>query len=213
MGRYPKPVREQAMRALAVKHDPAVMLTAYDQLKPSERMFVNVYVATDNPMKAIMAATPALESNPRLAQVRAFDMLKRPLVQAAIAQKINTLAERYDIQAAAIYKEVAKIAKSDIRDYMVIGTNGMPKLDLTETSDEAWGAISGFEVVAGIGVIPKMHDKQRALEMAIKLQGLYAPVGVNLNVSGGLTVNTEPVKENMTAEDAAEYYQQSLEAE
>lgn len=199
------------MEMLATKHDASVMLTAFDQLKPSERMFVNAYVATDNPMRAIVAAFPVLESQRSVAQVRAFDMLKRPLVQAAIAQKINDLSSRYSIQADAIYKEVAKIAKSDIRDYMTLNEAGMPKLDLMQTSDEAWGAISGFEVVPGIGVVPKMHDKQRALEMAIKLQGFYAPVGVAVNVSGGLTVKNETVKEDMTDEQAADYYQRSLE--
>lgn len=217
-------VRQAAYEALAMQHDKSVMLTAFDQLKPSERIFVSAYVATDNPVRAIIAANPALDSNPHLAQVRAFDMLKRPLVQAAIAQKIEKLAEKYDVSVEALVRELAFVAKANMADYVRITPEGEPYVDLSEATPEMMAAIQSVkveDVKEGRGedareirrVTFQLHDKLRGIDMLMKRHGAYAPVGMNVNVTGGLTVQHEPVKETMTAEQAADHYQRSLESE
>jgi len=222
MARLTKPVKEAAMKMLATKHDPSVMLTAYDQLRPTERIFVNAYVATDNPMRAIVAANPALEANPSIAAVRAHDMLKRPLVQAAIAQKIEKIAEKYDVSIDALVRELAFVAKANMYDYVRITPEGEPYVDLSEATPEMMAAIQSVtveDVKEGRGddareirrVKFQLHDKLRGIDMLMKKHGAYAPVGMNVNVTGGLTVQHEAVRETMSPEDAADYYQRSLE--
>lgn len=216
-------VRKAAYQTLAGQHDPAVMLTAYDQLKPSERMFVNSYISTDNPITAIVAAFPKLAGS-SVAQVRAFDMLNRPLVQAAIAQKVDALAERYDVSMDALVRELSYMAKSRFNDYFRLNEDGEPFVDLSEATPEALSAIQSVtveDVKDGRGedardirkVKLAFYDKQSAIDKLIRIQGGYAPTGVQVNVSGGLTVDTRAVTVSMTAEQAAEYYQKSLESE
>jgi phage terminase small subunit len=223
MNNQNKPVKAAAMNALQIQRDAQTMLTAFDQLKPSERIFVNAYIATDNPITAIVDAFPNLAGS-SVASVRAFDMLNRPLVQAAIAQKVNALAARYDVSMESLIGELAFIAKARFDDYFRITPEGEPFVDLSEASPEALSVISSVtveDVKDGRGpdareirkVRLTFHDKLAAIEKLIKIQGGYAPVGVNVNVSGGLTNNAEAVKESMTAEQAADYYQRSLETE
>lgn len=222
MGHVPNAtVRQAAFTALAAKHDPSVMLTAYDQLKPSERMFVNSYISTDNPITAIVTAFPKLAGS-SVAQVRAFDMLNRPLVQAAIAQKVDALAERYDVSMDALVRELSYMAKSRFGDYFRITEDGEPFVDLSEATPEALSAIQSVtveDVKEGRGddardirkVKLSFYDKQSAIDKLIRIQGGYAPTGVHVSVSGGLQIESKAVTVSMTAEQAAEYYQQSLE--
>lgn len=210
-------VRAAAYAALA---NPPAILTAYDQLKPTERIFVDAYVATDNPIRAIIAANSALASQPSVAQVRAHDMLKRPLVQAAIAQKIDKLAEKYDVSVNALVRELAFVAKANMGDYVRITPEGEPFVDLSTATPEMLAAIQSVtveDVKEGRGPDAReirkvkftLHDKLSAIDKLMRKHGAYAPVGVA--VTGQLTLTAETVKETMTAEQAADMYARSLE--
>ena len=207
-------VREQAMIALSQEFDRDFMLTAYDQLKPTERIFVDAFVATDSPTNAIKAAMPTLE--PRLYSIRSVDMLRRPLVQAAIADRIKAVTSKYEVTLDRTVKEIAKMGYANVEDYINVDEDGLPTIDLTKADRDQMAALAGFEVKelksGKIVITPKMHDKNSALDKLMKYLGGYAPVGVQLDARVlHASADNGAVTEDMTEADAADYYARSLE--
>lgn len=217
-----KAVRIAAATAVARQHGGEYMLTAYDQLKPTERIFVDTYVATDNPLKAMRAAQPALAE--KLLNIRAVDMLNRPLVSAAIADKVRRITEKYDVSIDALVRELAYVAKSNMADYVRITPEGEPFIDLSEVSYEAMAAIKSVkveDVKEGRGddqreirkVSFDLHNKLGAIDQLMRKLGAYAPTGIgttlNVQINGGNT-NLQ-INADMSPEQAADYYARSLE--
>jgi len=213
------------MQSLARQHGGELMLTAYDQLKPTERIFVDAYVATDNPVTAIRAAMPALAE--KLLNIRAVDMLNRPLVSAAIADKVRRITAKYDVSVDALVRELAYIAKANMADYVRITPEGEPFIDLSEVSYEAMAAIKSVkveDVKEGRGedsreirkVSFDLHDKQGAIDKLLRKHGAYPATGSQFNIqlngnTNNLQINANGVTENMSDADAADYYARSLE--
>jgi phage terminase small subunit len=217
-----KAVRIAAATAVARQHGGELLLTAYDQLKPTERIFVDAYVATDNPAKAMRAAQPALAE--KLINIRAVDMLNRPLVSAAIADKVRRITEKYDVSIDALVRELAYVAKSNMADYVRITPEGEPFIDLSEVSYEAMAAIKSVkveDVKEGRGddqreirkVSFDLHNKLGAIDQLMRKLGAYAPTGIgttlNVQINGGNT-NLQ-INADMSPEQAADYYARSLE--
>lgn len=201
------------------------MLTAYEQCKPLERIFVKAYVATDDPIKALLAVSPELKGN-SLANVRALDYMRRPIVQAAIAQEFERLAARFEITAENVVQEIALVAfarmgdfatPSEDGDYLELDLNKIPEGELSarlaavsefaldETENKADGTTTRkFKF--------KLHDKNSGLDKLMKRFGLYAPerhevlAQVNHSNNSGDGV----VKENMTLEDAKRIWEDGL---
>lgn len=222
MGTPNKALRITAMKALARQHSGEMMLTAYDQLKPTERIFVDAYVATDNPVTAIRAAMPALAEN--LLNIRAVDMLNRPLVGAAIADKVRRITEKYDVSVDALVRELAYMAKANMADYVRITPEGEPFVDLSEATYEMMAAIKTVtveDVKEGRGEDQReirkvkfdLHDKQGAIDKLMRKHGAYAPTGagitLNMQVNGDNT--NMQINADMSPEQAADYYARSLE--
>lgn len=192
-------------------------LTAYEQLKPFERLFVDAYVATDNPMKSARAAYPAVQEN--VLSIRAHDLMSRPLIQAAIAEKYKELSDRFQITAENVMQEIALLAFARMGDYKEFGqSNG----DLDVLTSEQTAAISemvtkrykegrGDSALDIIEFKFKLHDKGGALDKLAKIVGAYAPEQLQLSGPGGGPVQTFNVNVSMSAEQAAELYQRSLE--
>lgn len=217
-----KPLREAAQRALTAKHSAETMLTAYDQLKPTERVFVDAYLATDNPKMAMRAANASLDE--KLLDIRAVDMLKRPLVQAAMADKLQKLTQKYEVTLERTVREIAKIGYANMADYVRMTDQGEPFVDLSDVTYDEMAAIKSVsveDVKEGRGedareirkVKFELHDKRGALDMQMKYLGGYAPVGVSVTGPNGgpLQIDARVVTVDMTAEQAADYYARSLE--
>lgn len=220
MPRYLEPIaelRRKLHRAEPLDVD-AGMPTAYQQIKPLERVFVDAYVATDDPKKAALAMYPNLASNSNVASVRAHDMLNRPLIQAAIAEQYKRLSERFQITAENVMNEIALLAFARMGDYKEFGRTG----DLDVLTSEQTAAISemvtkefkegrGKDAVDIIEFKFKLHDKGSALDKLAKIVGAYAPEQLEVSGPGGGPVQTMNVNVSMSAEQAAELYQRSLE--
>lgn len=215
------PVRIAANIALASKHDGPLMLSAWDQLKPSERTFVNVYLETDSPTKAARAAFPNVVE--AVVNVRALDMLRRPLIQAAIAAKLEKVASRYEVTLDRTVAEIAKIAYANMGDYVRINSEGEPVPDFSNVDYDQMAAVKTIKTETiqdpnnEEGTIKKvtfeLHDKLNGLDKLMKKLGGYAAVGVALSGPNGspLQFETRSVTVTMTAEQAALEYQRSLE--
>lgn len=210
------------------------MLTAYDQCKPLERIFVRAYVATDDPIKAILAVSPELKGN-SLANVRALDYMKRPLVQAAIAQEFQKIADRFEITAENVVQEIALLAfarmgdyatPSEDGDYLELDLNKIPEGELSArlaavsefSLDETEKPTGVFDPITGRPVTEttrkfkfKLHDKNSGLDKLMKRFGLYAPEKHEISGPDGRPIETRNVTVTMTADEAKRLYEESLE--
>lgn len=188
--------------------------SAYDQLKPSERIFTDAFVALDDPRKAAMAAYPNISE--AVAKVRAFDLMSRPLIKAAIAERYKRITDRFAITAENVTQEIALLAFARMGDYKQFGITA----DLDDLTSEQSAAISEMTVKEykepGDEGRPirefkfKLHDKGGALDKLAKIVGVYAPERLELTGANGGPVRTANVTVNMTPEEAAEAYQLSL---
>ena len=225
MGAYSKPM----IKAMALVN-PTVpqFATAYDQCKPMERKFVDAFVATENPLKAVVAMNSELANKPSLQQVRAFDMLKRPLVQAAIAERRKRIADRFAITAENVAREVALLAFARMGDYVVIDEHGEPYIDMNKIPESeredrlaAIAEVTVEDFMDGRGedareirkVKFKLHDKLSALDKLTKMVGGYAPEQLQISGPNGEPIQTRNVTVTMSAEEAAAMWAKSLEEE
>jgi phage terminase small subunit len=227
MGDNTPPIEAKAFAVLLDGIAPAVELrTAYDQLKPTERLFVDEYVASDDPRGAAIRSAGMRDqqkiSRPSVADVRALELMKRPLVQAAIAERMKAAMDRLSISADNVLQEVAKLAFANMGDYVRITPDGEPYTDLSNVSRDMLAAVSevstedymegrGEDARAIRKVKFKLHDKGSALDKLMRYHGLYAPDKVELTGKNGAPIQTRNVNVDMTAAEASEIYRQSLE--
>lgn len=206
---------------------------AYDQLKPSERLFVDHYLSTDNALRSYIAVYPqSVDYERSTIRVRVYELFKSPMVQAAIADRLRQQRERLEISADWVVREIAKLAAANISDYyrkdedgnIVLDENGLPTFDFSGVTREQYAALSemieeqrtenrGNTTVRTVKL--KTSGKVAALDMLMKRFGMYAPERHDHKVSGQIDTNVEmkAVHVHMTAEDAAAMYAEQLSEE
>jgi phage terminase small subunit len=211
---------EKALAAGA-EFDPEFIRTAFDQLRPTEKIFVKAFVATNSAVNAIKHAMPGVA--PNVVNIRAHDMLRRPLVQAAIAQYVKDQTSKFDVTLERTLAEIAKIGYANISDMLkkdpttgeleINETTGMPVGDLSKMTRDDLAAVAGFDVKelkdGGLIITPKMHSKNDALDKLMRYLGAYAPEKKQIDIrTQNLNINVD-----MSAEEAADMYSKSLEGE
>jgi len=214
--------------------------SAYDQLKATERVFVDAFIASDDALYAIRQARA--DVNARIeakqphcysfASARALEYSKRPLIQAAIAERLATIAARYELTADRVLSELAKIVYSNMEDYVAMNEDGDLTLKLDTATRDQMAVVSEIkveEVTEGRGedkrtvrkTTFKLHDKLSAIDKAMKRLGLFAPDKLELSgVNGGpiQTDNTnrtgapgvQPITLDMTQAEGANRYAMAL---
>lgn len=156
---------------------------AYDILTEVERQAVDEYVtyAVDRQRAQHARVSAALNLPiPEEYLKRSREVLSRPTVRAAVAERIIEEAQTYDISPDRVVREYASIAFSDITDYLKdSGYGGAPVIrDLDDLPTNKTHAIKSIECKQGtLGMQWKitMHDKYPALKELCELMGLKAP--------------------------------------
>jgi len=127
--------------------------------------------------------------------------LTKPDIQVAIVERRLAQSKRTEITADKVLAELALLGFANMEDYIRVGTNGDPYIDLSELTREQAAAISEVAVddyVEGRGknarevrrVRIKFHDKKGALVDIGRHLGMFKD---HLEVSGGVTVRGDPV--------------------
>lgn len=193
---------------------------AYRQLAPHERAFVDELVLrvektseqTGRDMRDVLA-----DVQPSVMDNRAQAMLTRPLVTAAISDRVKELIEAQNISARRIVKEFAIIAFSAIDDFRV--TDSL-EFDLDQATPEQRRALSQIEHESTVNprtgsttnkLKLKMHDKIAALNALAKIRGLFNADGDPIDpekwiAEGGVLINE-------TAQEAASKYERFMNGE
>ena len=154
--------------------------TAYWQLEPIERKFVDGYVGelektaerTGNRlMSTLMTVPDGLDE-------RALAFLARPLIRSAIAERVKDISDLCDVSVYRTLKSVTAIAYSSMEHFLDIPTDGFgyADVDLASCTPEQLSVIKSFEwedkPKGGRKVKITLYDKLEALKVLMRYQGL-----------------------------------------
>lgn len=156
---------------------------AYWQLEPWERKFVDGYVSdieniADKTGQRLLAVLQA--PFPYELDQRAVVLLARPMVRAAIGERIKELSELYDVSFAKTIRELTNIAYSNIINYFDIDIlSGMPIPAFGKATPEQMSAVKSIEIDdkprGGRKIKLVLHDKMAGLGYLMEYQGLRKP--------------------------------------
>lgn len=138
-------------------------------MTPKEDRFVKEYLidlnATRAARRAGYSARSARSIGPRL--------LKRPAVQAALAEARAAHARRTQVSAERVLKELARIAFASSDDFLDWGPQGVTLRDKTLLDADQHAAIAEISQ-NGKALRLKLHDKMAALDRLVRHLDLFA---------------------------------------
>lgn len=194
-------------------------ISAYRQLTPHEKIFVDNYVAKierdcDRAQERISNSLYRPIDPETIAQSRG--MLDKPMVLAAITERITAIAQANELTPQRVIKEYALIAFASHADYMEIGEDGYPRYDLTRCTPEQLRAlkkISFKENLHGRELHYETHDKIAALDRLAKYMGLLDTDNPHWRADNARPVEPAMIASNATVDDAANEYARLIEAD
>ncbi len=183
--------------------------SAYRQLRPSERTFVDGYVS-DLEIKAVRtgAKLSTLLMQPVDVDERSQAFLAHSMVRAAIAERVRELQEEMELSVYKTLKELRSLAYSNIGNYMEVGEDGQPYFDLAKCTPEQLAAVKSIEIEekpqGGRKFKFILHDKVSSLDKVMKYQGLLDDE--HWRSENAKTVKAETLTADASDDDAAELY-------
>ncbi len=149
-------------------------------LSPKQEQFCREYLIDLNATQAAIRAGYSARS----ADVTASRLLGNAKVQENIARLKLARAERVEVTADAVIREMARIAFAPYRKFIRIGSDGDPFIDLREATPEDLDLIESIQCedyLDGRGedartvrkVKIKMYDRQKALDGLARHLGLF----------------------------------------
>lgn len=152
-------------------------------LNQQQRLFVLEYLKDLN---ATQAAIRAGYSKKTAAEI-GYENLRKPQIAEEIQKAMKRRANRLEISAERVLKEIAKVAFSDVRDVVTWDEETVKLTPSDQIDPDAAGAISEVsqkvkqlksakknEKASLVTYKVKMYDKMRALEMLARHLGLKA---------------------------------------
>lgn len=166
----------------AMSDERTVPTRAYDLLTDTERQAVDDYVSyavkeqhrlSERIIHALYKPIPTEYIK------RSRDALYKPLLKAAVAERIKEEATQQDISPDKVINEHAAIAFSDIYSYYQPDSFGQLALSpIDSLTSEQRKAVKSIEIKPGMyGVHTKLvlHDKHASLKAMGEMMGLVAP--------------------------------------
>lgn len=159
------------------------------KLNPMQRRFVEEYKIDLNGTQAAIRAG----YSPKTAGCQAFDLLKKPEIQAAIAEAQKRCCDATDISAEKVLRELALIAFARVSDIYDVGSDGTVKLkSMDEMSEHGKALISDITITnrtTDFGetqtVRVKLADRTKPLELLGKRLALFTE---KVDVSGDVDI-------------------------
>lgn len=206
--------------------------SAYEQLRPVERIFVDAYLSEIS-MSATQAgqsvidhintlrwATKEQRYNARfkVAHWHANEMVKKPLVQAAIWERVEQISKHMEISAYRILAELKGIAFSSVAHYIAgYDISGMPITDFRNATPEQMAAVQSIETEYDANgcvkkVKYKLHDKMAAVDKLMKYMGMLDGEGT-AKVAGQSPARQQQIAANTSTAQAADLYAKTLRGE
>jgi phage terminase small subunit len=153
-------------------------------LSAKHKRFVQEYMVDLNGTQAAIRAG----YSPKSASEQAYDLLRKPQIQEALAEQVRARSERCKLTADQVIGELMKLAFGNLGDYHVVTESGMASLDLSKITTDQWAAIKRLKIkqyADGLGEDARdiletdieMHDKKGPLIELGKHLGLFRGEG------------------------------------
>jgi len=143
-----------------------------DGLNPKQRLFVDEYIKTLNAKQSAIKAGYSAAT----AAAAASRLLTHVNVKAVVQKAFDERSKRNQMEADEVLREFARLARSDITNYLEVTEEGVivkPSKDYGEDASRAICEVSETFSRTGKRQIKfKTHDKIRALEGLAKHLGL-----------------------------------------
>lgn len=194
--------------------------SAYKQLQPAERSFVDGLVRELEHAAQRAGERISLALNrplpPHIVASDTKDMLLRPVVTAAITERVNQIAADNELTPQMWIKHAMACAFSNMANYIDIDQfDGTASIDLSRCTPEQMMAIESIEVegngVDGFNrgngkqkVKIKLHSKSAFMQMIGKYMGLVEPE--NPVWRADKAAQMQQIGQNDTVETAGERY-------
>jgi hypothetical protein len=189
--------------------------TAYKQLKPSERVFVDGYVSdletlairTGEKLQNLLGKIEIDENDERSQY-----MLSLALVRAAIVERVKEIAEELELSVHKTLKELRNMAYSSMGNYWWVDEGGTPHLDLGRCTPEQWSAIKSIEIdqkaTGSVKTKITLHDKTANLVNLMKYQGLLTDE--HWRAENAREIRPEKIDDVKTVDEAAQLYAKQI---
>lgn len=159
---------------------------AYEQLSGYEREFVDGFLRSleREAERRFERLTITLERvsaslNTTALDDRTRDLFRKPIIVAAIRQRVEQMAAASDLTPDRIIREHAAIALSNINRFFKTGEDGSISFDALNCNDIDWAAVAAVDIDETYGPRGtkrtykiKMHNKQVSLDAIAKFMGL-----------------------------------------
>jgi hypothetical protein len=179
-------LRKVQMPDLTFNHQSSIIVnmnnnfisSAYDSLTHAEREVVDSYVqavriyAERNNELIIHSLSKTIPDD---VIARSRGILEKPLVKAAIYEKIQELSDEQDVSPKRVLREHMNLATSNMSDYLKFGDNGFFTIDLSKCTRQQMAAVKRVKVENGIFgtmVTIDLHNKEAHLNALTKMMGL-----------------------------------------
>ncbi len=143
------------------------------QINAKQAKFVKEYLVDFNATQAAIRAGYSERSSSRIGP----ELLGKTWISDAVNHGRAVLAKKLDISAERVLNELARVAFSDMRNYVQIGSGGSLRIndpkDLTEDQTAAISEMSETTSEHGGSLKFRLHDKIRALELLGKNLKLF----------------------------------------
>ena len=147
-------------------------------LTAKQARFIEEYMVDLNATQAAIRAGYSEKG----ATSRGSQLLANVNVAAEVTERQKAISEKLEITRDDIARELYKLGFSNMEDYMYVGEDGFPRLDLSELTRDQAAAITELNVETyyegkGDKAVPvkkakvKIHDKRGALDTLAKLLG------------------------------------------
>lgn len=141
------------------------------KLSPKQRSFVQEYLIDLNATQAAIRAGYSAKA----AAVQGARLLTNAKVLAALQEAQKRRERRTEITADRVLNELAKIAFSDLKDFVEFGSAGIRIKPSSDVDGTVLSEVSEMVTKGATVTSVKLHSKMKALELLSKHLGLAAP--------------------------------------
>jgi hypothetical protein len=201
----------------------AVFVSAYRQLSPSQRAFVDAAVQSieDAANRAKERISLALNKPIPVEIVdKSNGMLDNPLVCAAITERITAIAAEQELTAARLIKELMSISTANINNFIEFDPETeLPSFTLHNATPDQMAAIKSIEVETNGNGLTRgnkskikltFHEKLPAIKMLGEYIGLWSGDNPHFRAEQAKAVDRTALPQDATIEQVADEYQRYL---